>query len=136
MPQSHSQNKSFGNYSLAAGAILQDRYRIVRQLGRGGMGTVYEAVDLRLGHQVAVKQTLSANQGLCKQFEQEARLMASLNHPALLRVSDYFSEENCAFLIMQYIDGADLAETLARQRGPLPMRSVIAWAKELAGAHV
>ena len=136
MPQSHSQSKFFGNHALATGAILQGRYRIVRQIGRGGMGTVYEAVDLRLGHQVAVKQTLSASQGLCKQFEHEARLMASLNHPALPRVSDYFSEENCAFLIMQYIDGADLAETLARQRGPLPMRSVIAWADQLLDALI
>lgn len=136
MPQSHSQNKSFNNYVLAAGETLQDRYRIVRQLGRGGMGTVYEAVDLRLGHQVAVKQTLSASQELCKQFEHEARLMASLNHPALPRVSDYFMEENCAFLIMQYIDGADLAETLARQHGPLPMRSVIAWADQLLDALI
>jgi serine/threonine protein kinase len=136
MPQSHSKSKSFGNYVLAVGAILQNRYRIVRQLGRGGMGTVYEAVDLRLGHQVAVKQTLSASQDLCRQFEHEARLMASLNHPALPRVSDYFTEENCAFLIMQYIDGADLAETLARQHGPLPMRSVIAWADQLLDALI
>jgi serine/threonine protein kinase len=136
MPQSHSQSKSFGNYLLADGAILQDRYRIVRQLGRGGMGTVYEAVDLRLGHQVAVKQTLGASRDLCKQFEHEARLMASLNHPALPRVSDYFTEETGAFLIMQYIDGADLAETLARQQGPLPMRSVIAWADQLLDALI
>jgi serine/threonine protein kinase len=136
MPQSNSQSKSFGNYLLADGTILQNRYRIVGQLGRGGMGTVYEAVDLRLGHQVAVKQTLSASQDLCKQFEHEARLLASLNHPALPRVSDYFSEDNCAFLIMQYIDGADLAETLARQPGPLPMRSVIAWADQLLDALI
>jgi len=136
MPQSHSQSKSFGNHVLAVGTILQDRYRIVRQLGRGGMGMVYEAVDLRLGHQIAVKQTLSASQDLCKQFEHEARLLASLNHPALPRVSDYFTEENCAFLIMQHIDGADLAETLARQRGPLPIRSVIAWADQLLDALI
>jgi serine/threonine protein kinase len=136
MPQSHSQNKSIDNQVLAAGAVLQARYQIVRQLGRGGMGTVYEAVDLRLGHQVAVKQTLTASQALCKQFEHEARLMASLNHPALPRVSDYFIEENCAFLIMQYIDGADLAETLARQPGPLPTRAVIAWADQLLDALI
>ena len=136
MSQSHSQSKSFGNHVLAVGEILQDRYRIVSQLGSGGMGMVYEAVDLRLGHQVAVKQTLSASQDLCKQFKHEARLMASLNHPALPRVSDYFTDENYAFLIMQYIDGADLAETLARQRGPLPMRSVIAWADQLLDALI
>ena len=136
MSQSHSQSKSFGNHVLAVGEILQDRYRIVSQLGSGGMGMVYEAVDLRLGHQVAVKQTLSASQDLCKQFKHEARLMASLNHPALPRVSDYFTDENYEFLIMQYIDGADLAETLARQQGPLPMRSVIAWADQLLDALI
>ena len=136
MPQSHSQSKSFGNHVLTVGTILQDRYRIVRQLGRGGMGMVYEAFDLRLGQQVAAKQTLSARQDLCEQFEHEARLLASLNHPALPRVSDYFTEENCAFLIMQHIDGADLAETLARQRGPLPIRSVIAWADQLLDALI
>jgi serine/threonine protein kinase len=136
MPQSHSQNKSFGNHVLAVGAMLQDRYQIVRQLGRGGMGLVYEAVDLRLGHQVAVKQTLSASQDLCQQFEHEARLMAGLDHPTLPRVSDYFTEGDFAFLIMQYIDGADLAETLARQNGPLPMRSVIAWADQLLDALI
>jgi serine/threonine protein kinase len=68
---------------LAAGAILQSRYRIVRQIGRGGVGAVYEAVDLRLGHTVAVKQTLTEDERLWKQLEQEARLMAQLNHPVL-----------------------------------------------------
>src|SRR5205085_849700 len=127
---------SFGNHVLAVGAILQDRYRIVGQLSRGGMGMVYEAVDLRLGNEVAVKQTLSASHDLRKQFEHEARLMASLNHPALPRVSDYFTDENYAFLIKQYLNGADLAETIARLRRPLPMRSVISWADQLLDALI
>src|SRR5947207_15569245 len=104
MPQSHPQSKSFGNHVLAVGAILQDRYRIVGQLGRGGMGMVYEAVDLRHGHQVAVKQTLSASHDLGKQSEHEARLMASPNHPALQSVSDYVNDDTCENLIIQYID--------------------------------
>ena len=122
--------------SLVAGDLLQDRYRIVRQLGSGGMGAVYEAVDLRLGHTVAVKQTLTASEQLSKQFEREARLMAGLNHPALPRVSDYFIERNRAFLVMQYVDGKDLAQTLAQQPGPLPKHLVIAWADQLLDALI
>jgi serine/threonine protein kinase len=62
----------------------------VRSLGNGGMGAVYEALDLRLDTSVALKQAFSADPRLRKQFEQEARLLAQLHHPALPRVSDYF----------------------------------------------
>ena len=134
MSQTHSN--TFQDHSLTAGTILQSRYRIVGQLGRGGMGTVYEAIDLRLGHTVAVKQTQTANPELWKQFEREARLMAGLNHPALPRVSDYFTEAHRAFLVMQHIDGHDLAETLVQQPGPLPKHVVIAWADQLLDALV
>src|SRR5262245_65855411 len=78
---------------LSSGTILQSRYRIVSQLGRGGMGAVYEAIDMRLGHTVAVKQALNQDAETWKQFEREARLMAQLDHPVLPRVSDYFTDE-------------------------------------------
>ncbi|HEX3084871.1 MAG TPA: serine/threonine-protein kinase [Pyrinomonadaceae bacterium] len=121
---------------LAAGAILQSRYRIVRQIGRGGVGAVYEAVDLRLGHTVAVKQTLTEDERLWKQLEQEARLMAQLNHPVLPRVSDYFTEGNRAFFVMEFVEGRDLAEIMAQHNGPLPQQSVVAWADQLLDALV
>jgi serine/threonine protein kinase len=133
---SQTQENLLQNLTLAAGDLLQSRYRIGRQLGRGGMGTVYEAIDLRLGHRVAVKQTLTASRQLSKQFAGEARLMAELNHPALPRVSDYFIERGRAFLVMQYIDGNDLAQTLAQQPGPLPKHLVIAWADQLLDALI
>lgn len=82
---------------LAPDAILQNRYRIVRQLGRGGMGAVYEAIDQRLDAVVALKETFSVDDRLRRQFEQEARLLAQLHHPALPRVSDYFTEGDRAF---------------------------------------
>src|ERR1700694_4752273 len=85
-------NPRAGAFLLAPDEILQSRYRVVRHLGRGGMGAVYEAVDLRLGHTVALKQTLTSDGELWKQFEREARLMAGLNHQVLPRVSDYFTE--------------------------------------------
>jgi serine/threonine protein kinase len=121
---------------LEPGAILQDRYRIVRQLGKGGMGAVYEAVDQRLDATVALKETFSVDERLRRQFEQEARLLAQLHHPALPRVSDYFTEGNRAFLVMQFISGADLAEIISQQPGPFPKAVVIAWADQLLDALV
>lgn len=121
---------------LAAGDILQDRYRIVRQLGKGGMGAVYEAVDQRLDATVALKETFSVDARLRRQFEQEARLLAQLHHSALPRVSDYFTEGDRAFLVMQFISGVDLAEIIARQPGPFPRNQVVAWADQLLDAII
>src|SRR6185503_12758894 len=97
-------------------------------------GAVYEAVDLRLDTTVALKETFSKEKSLRRQFEQEARLLAQLHHPALPRVSDYFTEDDRAFLVMQFIAGADLAQIIATQPGPFPRSSVIAWADQLLDA--
>ena len=121
---------------LAPDTILQSRYRVVRQLGRGGIGAVYEAIDLRLGHTVALKQTLTNDEDQWKQFEREARLMAWLNHPVLPRVSDYFTEGHRAFFVMQFVEGSDLAAILAQQPGPLPRNAVVAWADQLLDALI
>ncbi|MDX6386087.1 MAG: eukaryotic-like serine/threonine-protein kinase [Blastocatellia bacterium] len=128
----------FGNRSsqLVPGAILQNRYQIIRQLGRGGMGAVYEALDQRLDAIVALKETFSVDAVLRRQFEQEARLLAQLHHPALPRVSDYFTEGERAFLVMQFISGSDLAEIIAQQPGPFPRNQVIAWADQLLDALI
>jgi serine/threonine protein kinase len=121
---------------LANGDVLQGRYRIVQQLGSGGMGAVYEAVDQRLDTTVALKESFSLDSRLRRQFEQEARLLARLHHPALPRVSDYFTEGDRAFLVMQFIAGADLAEIVATQPGPFPRNQVIAWADQLLDALI
>jgi serine/threonine protein kinase/uncharacterized protein (UPF0333 family) len=123
-------------YPLAADSVLQNRYRIVRQLGRGGMGAVYEAVDSRLGITVALKETLSSEDSMRKQFEREARLLAGMQHPALPRVSDHFVEGNRAFLVMQFIGGVDLARIISQQPGPFPREQVIAWADQLLDALI
>jgi len=135
---SHSDQNTFAKTRnlVTPDTILQSRYRIVRHLGQGGMGAVYQAVDLRLGHTVALKQTLTADEELWKHFEQEARLLAQLNHPVLPRVTDYFTEGNRAFFVMQFVDGLDLAEIIAQQPGPFPRNAVVAWADQLLDALI
>jgi len=121
---------------LRPDTVLQSRYRIGRQLGRGGMGAVYEALDLRLGHTVALKQSLTDDPRMWKHFEREARLLAHLNHPVLPRVTDYFIETGRAFFVMQFVEGHDLATLLAEQPGPLPPHAVVAWADQLLDAII
>ena len=121
---------------FADSEVLQERYRIVRQLGQGGMGAVYEALDQRLQVTVAIKETFAVDDRLRRQFEREARLLAQLSHPALPRVSDYFTENGGAFLVMQFIAGDDLAEIISAQPGPFPRAQVIAWADQLLDALI
>src|SRR5687768_13112277 len=130
----HELRQDSTSSSLAPDTVLQNRYRIVRQLGRGGMGAVYEALDQRLQITVALKETLSSDVSVRKQFEHEARLLAGMQHPALPRVSDHFVEGDRAFLVMQFISGIDLARIITKQSGPFPRDQVIAWADQLLDA--
>src|SRR6266850_4813217 len=119
---------------LAPETVLQTRYRIVRQLGEGGMGAVYEAIDERLDATVALKETFFADERLRKQFEREARLLARMHHPALPRVSDHFAEGEGQFLVMQFIPGYDLSQMIARRQGPFPADQVLTWGDQLLDA--
>lgn len=136
MPLSDNTKTVSGDFLLAPETVLQNRYRIVRRLGKGGMGVVYEAVDMRLDTTVALKQTLTVDKEHWQQFEREARLMAGLNHPALPRVNDYFNESDRAFFVMQFVDGSDLSRIIAQQPGPFPRQQVIAWADQLLDALI
>ena len=119
---------------LSPETILQGRYRIIRQLGQGGMGAVYEAIDERLDTVVALKETLFTEERLRKQFEREARLLARLHHQALPRVSDHFNEGDGQFLVMQYVAGDDLSAMLVQRDGPFPQEEVLRWADQLCDA--
>jgi WD40 repeat protein/tRNA A-37 threonylcarbamoyl transferase component Bud32 len=125
---------------LTTGTVLQNRYRIVSLLGQGGMGAVYRAWDMRLNISVAVKemvpqpgidpQTLAQ---LRQQFYQEAQVLARLDHPNLVRVTDYFEEWGNAYLVMNFVEGQSLADLIAA-RGPLPEAQVLDWARQLLDA--
>src|SRR5207248_8176822 len=120
---------------LTPGTILQGRYRVVRQLARGGMGTVYEATDERLDATVALKETSFGDDEMRRQFEREARLLARLAHPALPRVSDHFTEGDGQFLVMQFVEGPDIEEMRReREGGSFPTAQVLAWADQLLDA--
>lgn len=119
---------------LAPDTTLQGRYRVVRQLGRGGMGTVYEAKALRLNATVALKETHFTEERLRKQFEREAQLLANLRHPALPRVIDHFDESDGLYLVMDFVEGDDLWEMLKKRGAPFPTADVLKWAVQLLDA--
>ncbi|HWW75035.1 MAG TPA: serine/threonine-protein kinase, partial [Pyrinomonadaceae bacterium] len=120
---------------IEPGTLLQNRYRVTRQIGRGGMGAVYVATDERFNSTVAVKQTFfSDDPALGRAFEREAVLLNRLRHPALPKVSDHFVEAEGQFLVMEYIGGMDLGELLKKRGGWFPVADVLAWAFELLDA--
>jgi formylglycine-generating enzyme required for sulfatase activity len=111
---------------------LQNRYRIIRMLGQGGMGTIYEAVDSRVNAVVALKETNVATPGQSRrEFEREAGLLANLHHRALPQVMDYFIEGNGEYLVMEYIEGYDLLEMLKRRGAPFEVELVLKWADDV-----
>jgi len=100
---------------LENGALLNNRYRIIEILGKGGMGSVYRAIDENLGVNVAVKDNLFTTDEYARQFHQEAMILASLRHPNLPRVTDHFVIKGRGqYLVMDYIAGEDLRQRLER----------------------
>ncbi|NJL06291.1 MAG: SUMF1/EgtB/PvdO family nonheme iron enzyme [Chloroflexaceae bacterium] len=95
------------------------------------MGAVYEALDLRLKTRVALKQTTEDDPEYLAAFEREAQLLAGLQHSGIPHVSDYFTDGQGQFLVMQYIEGANLDDLCKQERGPLPVMQVLGWADEL-----
>lgn len=119
---------------LEAGKVLQNRYRIEKPIGQGGMGAVYIATDERFASRVAIKETFFSDKNYGKAFEREARLLNNLRHPALPRVSDHFIEENGQFLVMEYIDGDDLSEKMQENGSAFALKDVLDWADQLLDA--
>jgi len=118
--------------SLQPGSILKDRYLIQGQLGKGGMGAVYLAGDQSLQIRVAVKENLNLNPESERQFRREAELLASLRHPNLPRVTDYFILEERQYLVMDYIEGEDL-HTHAQQHRPT-VEEALVWSNAVCDA--
>lgn len=115
------------------GTLLAGRYRIVGLLGKGGMGEVYRADDLKLGQPVALKflpRGFDANPGRLQRFLAEVRTARQVSHPNVCRIYDAGETDGQHFLSMEYIDGEDLA-SLLRRIGHLPKDKAIQIARQL-----
>ena len=119
---------------IETGKFLQQRYRIDKQIGQGGMGAVYVATDERFGSTVAIKETLCMSDNYRKAIEREARLLNSLKHTALPRVSDHFLEDEGQFLVMEFVPGEDLGSIMEGRHEPFPCDQVLGWADQLLDA--
>lgn len=126
--------------SLQPGMILQGRYAIEHQLGIGGMSTVYRGRDLRFKDVVrscAIKEMYqfapdSQTRDLrLKNFEREASLLATLSHPAIPKVYDFFAERSKIYLVMELIAGHDLSATLEIVGGSIEEARVGRWALQI-----
>jgi serine/threonine protein kinase len=126
---------------LAPDTRLKDRYRILHKIGGGGFGNVYKAVDEVFGCSVAIKETREevANlDKLRKAFEREAKLLHGLKHDSLPRVTDYFFQEQTQFLVMDFVEGEDLAallrDRLSQHRGPFTCQEILPWVDKILAA--
>src|SRR6202521_3992026 len=116
--------------------VLAGRYSLERELGRGGMGVVYLAREVRLDRPVAIKllpPELAANADLRERFIREARTAARLSHPYIVPIHSVDEIDGFVFFVMAYVDGETLAQRVAG-RGPMPSDEVIRVLREVAWA--
>ena len=118
------------------GAVLLDRFELVEELGRGGYSVVYAARDSKLDQEVAIKLLVpppATAQTARERMRREAQAVRALSHPNIVRLYDYLEDGPWSFLVMERIDGDDLAERLKRD-GPLPVDEVVKIGRGLASA--
>jgi hypothetical protein len=116
--------------------LLGERYRLVRMMGLGGMGTVWEAEDEILGRPVAVKvlsESLAAGERAVRRFEREAEASARLSGPHIAAVYDFGRSEGRPYMVMELVRGETLADRLTRE-GPLPPQEAARIATQVAEA--
>src|SRR4051794_883509 len=103
-----------------AGRVIDNRYRVLRKIGEGGMGTVYAAEHVEIGKVVAIKilhPHYSTEQELVERFRREARAASRIGHPNIIDVMDFgTTDDGCAYFIMEHLDGIDLADVLSHER--------------------
>jgi len=139
-PESEEASSGFDEAILPKGAILQDRYEIIKVLGLGGMGAVYQARDLRF---TGVARLCALKEMTCtapdpqvrrlaiQNFDREANILASLNHAAIPKIYDYFTEGIRSYLVEEYIEGVDLEAMLGDMEQMLSQERVVDWAIQI-----
>ncbi|MBN1248913.1 MAG: PQQ-binding-like beta-propeller repeat protein [Anaerolineae bacterium] len=125
---------------LPTGTQLQNRYKVLGVIGVGGMAVVYKAQDLRFPGVMrlcAIKEMINTaadpqvRQMIVRNFEREASILATLSHPAIPQVYDYFTEGSRSYLVEEFIPGKDLEARVSEIEGFFPETQVIEWAVQL-----
>ncbi len=115
--------------SQVLGLTFNDRYRVTQPLSAGAMGAVYRAVDIESGDEVALKQ--STNPLHDARFEAEARLLAMLQHPRIVRILDHFTASSGQYLVMDLVKGIDLGDLLKQRGSPgLPVEQAVTYVRQ------
>jgi serine/threonine-protein kinase len=107
-------------------------FRILEEIGRGGMGTVYKGVDVHLDRPVAIKMLnaeLANNPEIVDRFRAEAKAQANLNHVNLATLYAFLVENGSAYMVMEFVDG-ETFEKIIERRGPLPPEDALPWFKQ------
>jgi len=133
-------SESGGYLQLSSGIILSNRYQIQDVIGIGGMGSVYRARDLHFPNVVklvAVKEMINQSPDsllrdtIVKNFEREANILVTLNHPSIPRIFDFFTHDERSYLVMELIFGKDLEAILRSTLDPIREDQVILWSIEV-----
>ena len=140
MTQGLPQNSPSSDRQLGSDSVLVNRYLIQEVIGVGGMGSVYRARDLHFPNVVklvAVKEMIiqtrdpQVRETIVQNFEREANILATLHHPSIPRIFDYFSHDERSYLVLEFVNGKDLEDVLSQSDTPLPEEQVVKWAIEL-----
>jgi serine/threonine protein kinase len=118
------------------GTTLNDRYRLEEEIGRGGMSTVFRALDMTLERRVAIKlmhREMTTNSDQLERFRREARAVAQLNHPHIVTVIDAGEDDSRPYIVFEYVEGETLKSRIKRM-GQLPVAEAVAYAIEIARA--
>ncbi len=116
--------------SLPVGTVVHDRYRITAIVGRGGLGTVYQVIDILYGKRniYALKELIDQSPGARKQFELESLWLQSLDHNNIPKVREHFEWQQRMYLVMDFVDGENLEQKLMRQDSrPFSEQQVLQW---------
>jgi serine/threonine protein kinase len=120
-------------YNDLSGATLAG-YRLVRKIAQGGMGVIYEAVQIKLARKVALKvlsEQLATRPEFLARFEREAKAAAALNHPNVVQVHDFGEADGRHFIIMEYVEGENLS-AYVQKRGKIPIENALAIIEQAA----
>ena len=118
---------------MKTGSILADRYEIIEELGKGGMGKVYKALDREISEKIAVKiirPEIATNKKIIERFHNELKMARTITHKNVCRMHDLGRDGETRFITMEYVSGEDLKKSI-RRMGPLTIRKTLSIGKQI-----